>query len=181
MRLGEGTVGGLPFIKVLDDGEVVGWGSALYTYSVYIEAGTTWRPRTFARRVHQILADERGWIRGGKVSFQRVEQGATTWIVLAKPQTTDALCAPLQTLGEVSCCLNGRVVLNVERWKHAVPHWTGSVRTYRQYLVGHEMGHRLGKRHAFCPGAGELSPVMAQQTYGLSGCRENSWPLDSEL
>ena len=45
MRLGEGLVDGLPFIKVLDDGEEVGWGDHHYTYSVYIEHGTTSRPR----------------------------------------------------------------------------------------------------------------------------------------
>jgi hypothetical protein len=128
-----------------------------------------------------VLADRRGWIRGGRVAFQRVSSGANTQVLLAHPETVDALCYPLNTEGEVSCCQGTRVVLNVKRWRFGVPHWTGRLKTYRQMVVNHEFGHRIGKPHRWCQTPGEPAAVMQQQTYSLQGCRENSWPLDYEL
>ena len=81
----------------------------------------------------------------------------------------------------MSCCQGRKVVINVLRWKAAVEHWTGSAASYRQMLINHEFGHRIGKGHENCSGQRELAPVMQQQTYGLQGCRANSWPLDHEL
>ena len=158
----------------------VGTGT-LYPYSIYVEPGIVIRRKRFARQVDEILADPRGWIRGGKVSFQRVEQGATTQIILARPDSVDRLCLPLNTEGKVSCCVGQKVVINLDRWRWAVDHWTGPRHTYRQMLLCHEIGHRTGHGHGFCPGYGKKAPVMQQQTYGLQTCIENSWPLDSEL
>lgn len=179
--LGVGYVDGIPFVKVLGHSPRAGERGTLFTYTAYVERGIDVGPLKFARIVREILADERGWIRGGKVSFQRVESGAGTQLVLASPSTVDKLCYPLNTEGEVSCCQGTKVVLNVDRWKNAVPHWTESLEAYRRMVVNHEFGHRTGHGHGFCPGAGKRAPVMQQQTYGLQGCRENSWPLDSEL
>ena len=179
--IGKGTVDGLPFHKVLGNGDWAGWGKQQITYTVFIEEGTGVRKREFARKIEKILADDRGWIRGGKVAFRRVESGANTQLVLAKPDTVDKLCAPLDTAGQVSCCQGSKVVINIARWKNGVAHWKGSLETYRQMLVNHEFGHRIGKPHGWCPGQNKTAPVMQQQTYGLQGCRENSWPLDHEL
>lgn len=159
----------------------VGWGPALFRYTIYVEAGIRIKRQKFGAKVDSILADERGWIRGGKVSFQRVDIGAGTQIILARPESVDKLCWPLKTEGVVSCNQGTKVVINLERWREGVPHWRGPIRTYRQMLINHEMGHRIGQSHRYCPGAGKLAPVMQQQTYGFQGCVENSWPLDSEL
>jgi hypothetical protein len=171
----------MAFRRVLGATDRIGWGPAFYPYAVYIEQGTTAHPRRFAHAVDEILADDRSWIRSGKVSFQRVATQIGTYVILAKPDTVDKLCYPLDTAGEVSCCQGNKVVINVERWKHAVEHWTGSLETYRQMVVNHEWGHRIGKPHRWCQKAGEQAAVMQQQTYSLQGCRENSWPLDYEL
>jgi hypothetical protein len=179
-------VGGLPFLKVLAEGEPkqVGQGK-LFTYSIYAERGLEINKLEFGYEVDGILRDKRGWIRGGKVAFQRVNENSGTQIILARPHTVDKLCAPLNTEGKVSCCQGTHVVVNFERWTKGVPHWfqsnAGTLHTYRQMLINHEMGHRIGHSHAFCPGMGQKAPVMQQQTYGFQGCRRNSWPLDSEL
>lgn len=179
MELGRGRVDGLPFLRVLGRSARVGTGK-LFTYTVYVERGLG-SPAEFAQRVDEILADKRGWIRGGKVAFQRVPKDASTQVVLASPDTVDRLCAPLNTEGKVSCSVGTKVVINSVRWKVGVPHWTGTVKTYRQMVVNHEMGHRIGKGHGFCSGPGKRAPVMQQQTYGLQGCQANSWPLAGEL
>lgn len=180
--IGRGYVDGWQFQRVRSDSPRVGTGQ-LFSYTAYVEKGTGVDPVAFAEEVDAILADKRGWIRGGKVAFQRLASGraSNTQLVLATPDMVDKLCAPLDTEGEVSCCQGTKVVVNVLRWKNAVPHWTGRVKTYRQMLICHEFGHRLGKGHGYCPGQDQRAPVMQQQTYGLQGCKANSWPLASEL
>ena len=145
--------------KVWGTSPKVGTG-ILYTYTVYVEPSIDIQRREFAREVDAILADKRGWIRGGKVAFQRVEHG-TTQVILATPATVDELCYPLNTEGEVSCQMGTRVVLNVLRWRTAVPHWDGRAQDLppdgREPRVGpsHRLrsrllpeGRREGARHA---------------------------------
>lgn len=178
------TIEGKSFWLVPGKTPVVGDGK-LFTYTVYIERGLTSKygvkTSYVAKMIDNTLADQRSWVRGGKVAFQRVEKGANTICLLASPDTVDILCKPLNTEGKVSCCVDNKVVLNVVRWKEAVPHWKTGLRTYRQMVINHEFGHRVGNGHHSCPGSGKKAPVMLQQTYGLQGCVENSWPLDSEL
>lgn len=173
---------GEPFwkVKVGTPGPVVGRSGPLYQYAVYVQQGLGLHRARVARRIDVTLADARGWTRGA-VRFQRVAENANTDVLVAAPDTVDMLCAPLSTLGEVSCCQGRKVVINVRRWKGAVPHWTGSVTSYRQMLINHEVGHRIGMGHRYCGGAGQQAPVMQQQTYGLQGCRANQWPLEHEL
>lgn len=174
---------GAEFAKAPGKTPVVGSGGDLYTYVVYVQKGHALNPGKVAGRIDATLADPRSWIKGGRVRWQRVEdpEGANTICYVAAPAQVDQLCAPLKTEGQVSCCLGQRVVLNIERWKYAVPHWQGSTRSYREMVINHEFGHRSGHGHGSCPGPGQLAPVMQQQTYGLQGCRENAWPLKGEL
>lgn len=91
----------------------------------------------------------------------------------------DRLCAPLNTNGYVSCTQGSSVILNLNRWRYAVPHFKSRLE-YRRMLTNHEIGHRLGQGHRYCSGARNTAPVMQQQTYGLQGCKSNPWPLDFE-
>ena len=157
-------------------------GGRSYSYAVYVEKGLKVDREAFARRVGATLTDRRGWTRTGRVSFRQVPKAtsANTRVILASPRLVDRLCAPLATQGYVSCTQGASLILNLNRWRSAVPHWNRSREDYRRMLVNHEMGHRIGHGHRNCAAAGNHAPVMQQQTYGLQGCKANPWPTDSE-
>ena len=165
------------------EGPIVGTGGELYRYRVQVERGIGQDVDEFADYVEKTLGDERSWIAGGNVRFQRVSSGSYEFtIYLATPTTTDQLCAPLDTNGFTSCRQGDNVVINLARWVLAVPHWDSDLETYRQYVINHEVGHRLGHQHEKCPGQGQPAPVMQQQTLQLAGCKGNAWPyIDGRL
>jgi hypothetical protein len=144
---------------------------------VEVEAGLPIDGATFAAFVLQTLNDPRSWGHGGRMSFARTSGAYDIRVVLASPDTSAALCAPLQTMGTLSCGQGNTAVLTLYRWVKAIPDY-GTDRTgYRHYVVNHEVGHTLGHGHEMCPGAGKVAPVMMQQTKGLKGCLPNSWPF----
>ncbi len=123
------------------------------------------------------LDDPRGWTGGGTLRLRRVGPGQAYdfTVYLATPRTRDALCG--SGLDSYTSCRKGdKVVLNVARWVKGVPGYGAPLSVYRQYMVNHEVGHRLGHGHERCPGKGEPAPVMQQQTLGLHGCTPNPWP-----
>ncbi|BCJ49249.1 lipoprotein [Actinoplanes sp. NBRC 14428] len=132
---------------------------------------------TFAATVTSALADPRGWTAGGTLRLRRSGPGMPYdfTIFLATPRTRDALCGHGPD-GFTSCRHGDRVVLNVARWVKGVPGYGAPLSVYRQYMVNHEVGHRLGQGHERCPGRGRPAPVMQQQTLGLHGCDPNPWP-----
>lgn len=145
-------------------------------YTVAVERGLPYAVDEVAPIVEATLSDPRGWTRGGRHAFQRVPARPDIRVLLASPDTTDELCAPLQTRGQVSCRNGALVVLNARRWAYGIPDYEGDLRRYRQYVVNHEVGHALGAGHVPCPGRGRLAPLMQQQSHGLDGCRPNPWP-----
>jgi len=148
-----------------------------YRFTVAVERGLPIDEKDFAAEVVEVLNDERSW--GG--SFERVHSGPVSFTVaLASPELTDELCAPLPTGGIFSCYQAGKSVLNYYRWKNGASAYGDGLRKYHIYMVNHEVGHALGHGHASCPGAGQEAPVMMQQTKGVSPCKPNPWPLDSE-
>lgn len=162
------------------DSERVGSGTT-YSFRLLIDRSIRIDRRGVAREIEATLFDRRSWIRSGRVAFKRVDRGGNTRVILAKPREVDRLCRPLPTNRTYSCNVGQDVVLNLRRWRTAVPHWRRSVESYRQMLVNHELGHRIGHGHRSCPGTGKKAPVMQQQSIGLQGCRPNPWPKRSEL
>jgi Protein of unknown function (DUF3152) len=156
-------------------GSVVGAGD-LVRYTVEIEGGLPYDPQQIASIVDATLADSRSWIASGEHAFQRVDTDGEVRVLLSTPSTTDDLCAPLQTRGEVSCRNGALVVVNAKRWQLGIEAYGADVDQYRHYLINHEMGHALGFSHAECPGKGEAAPIMLQQSYGLDACIPNPWP-----
>lgn len=155
--------------------EPVGSGD-IVTYSVEIEDGLPFGARDIARDVERVLQDRRGWTAVMARSLQRVSAEPRFRIRLATSETADALCAPLDTDGRLSCRNGQMVVLNAWRWANGARSYGADLKDYRVYMVNHEFGHALGNSHAACPEVGRPAPVMVQQTKSLEGCTPNPWP-----
>ncbi len=179
-RLFESVTGAIPWTasgtRTVVPGTDAGRGSGgLFTYQVEVENGLPIDGEIYARQVHTILNDDRGWRR----DFRRVSSGANVRVILASPSYVDRLCAPLATNGYTSCRMGNMVVINANRWAYNAQPFVdagGSLTQYRQYVINHEMGHALGNGHRTCPASGALAPVMQQQTLRTLPCRPNGWP-----
>ncbi|ARP72194.1 DUF3152 domain-containing protein [Streptomyces pluripotens] len=157
-----------------------------YRYRVDIERGLGLDGTLFAEAVQKTLNDDRSWAHGGARTFERVSSGKPDFVItLASPATTAVWCAKsgLDTLEEnVSCdsAATERVMINAYRWAQGSKTYGDKIRAYRQMLINHEIGHRLGHGHVTCQKNGELAPVMQQQTKFLDHdgihCLLNPWP-----
>ena len=160
-------------------GEVAGRSGRLMRYRIAVETDISGvEPVAFGHEVDKILGDPKGWTAGGEWRLRHVgpDEDADFTIYLATPGSRDMLCGGSPD-GYTSCRNGSMVVLNVARWANAVPGYGAPLGVYRQYMVTHETGHRLGHGHELCPGAGRPAPVMQQQTLGLHGCVPNPWPF----
>jgi Protein of unknown function (DUF3152) len=171
-------VGHRAYVIAPGTGAVIGRGGELLRFQVAVETDiANLDLGSFAALVEQTYADLRGWTAGGQWRLQRVGPGQAADFVLylVTPATRDALCQDGYDR-YTSCRKDNRVVLNVARWVHSVAQYGAPLATYRQYMINHETGHRLGFGHELCPGKGQVAPVMQQQTLGLHGCAANAWP-----
>lgn len=166
------------FVRADVDGPKVGESGRLLRYAVEVEKDLPYDADETAREIQTTLSDPRSWIGGGDWRLELVSDTARAdfTVFLATPGTVDRYCWPLRTYGRVSCQAGNKVVLNAWRWAHASDAYGSDVGAYRQYLVNHEVGHRLGHNHVGCPGKGRRAPVMMQQTKGVGACEANPWP-----
>lgn len=159
------------------DQQITGTGGQLVRYRVSVENGITGiDAATFASAAATVFADPKGWTAGGERRMQRVGQNdpAEFTLHLTTPGTRTKLCHASDRY--TSCRYGDDVVINVARWVRGVPDYGAPLERYREYLINHEVGHRLGFGHQRCPGNGQPAPVMQQQTLGLHGCLANGWP-----
>ncbi|WP_406506929.1 DUF3152 domain-containing protein [Streptomyces sp. NBC_00212] len=158
-----------------------------YRYRVDVEQGLGLDGALFAEAVQKTLNDDRSWGHGGTMTFERISSGQPDFIItLASPGTTGTWCAKsgLDTNEDnVSCdsAATDRVMINAYRWAQGSETfgWGKAMLTYRQMLINHEVGHRLGHNHVSCRTPGALAPVMQQQTKSLDidgiKCLPNPW------
>ncbi|WP_431995832.1 DUF3152 domain-containing protein [Streptomyces griseoflavus] len=155
------------------------------TYRVDVEQGLGLDGELFADAVHRTLNDDRSWAHNGARTFERVHSGRVDWVItLASPRTTADWCAKSgldTTEDNVSCdsAATDRVMINAYRWAQGSETYGDDIHAYRQMLINHEIGHRLGHNHVTCDKDGDLAPVMQQQTKFLDhdgiSCRPNPW------
>lgn len=115
-----------------------------------IEEGLDTEGNVYADEVERILYDRRGWTGSAGAAFRRVDSrgAADLRVILASPDETDRLCAPLRTRGLFSCRVGEMVVLNAFRWNRAAEPYENDLFEYRRHVVNHEVGHRLASATA---------------------------------
>ncbi|MCX5416467.1 DUF3152 domain-containing protein [Streptomyces sp. NBC_00059] len=158
----------------------------LHRYRIDVEKGLGLDAGLFAEAVQKTLNDNRSWAHNGAMTFERVSSGEADFVItLASPGTTAVWCekSGLDTTEDnVSCdsAATDRVMINAYRWAQgAATFGPDKLLPYRQMLINHEVGHRLGHNHVSCRTPGALAPVMQQQTKTLDldgiKCRPNPW------
>ncbi|MGW3954418.1 DUF3152 domain-containing protein [Streptomyces sp. NPDC004752] len=157
-----------------------------YTYRVDVEQGLGLDGELFAQAVQKTLNDRRSWAHGGARTFERIHSGEPDFVItLASPGTTAQWCAKSgldTTEDNVSCdsAATQRVMINAYRWAQGSTTYGDEIHAYRQMLINHEVGHRLGYGHVSCDKDGQPAPVMQQQTKFLDHdgihCLPNPWP-----
>ncbi|MFD9005293.1 DUF3152 domain-containing protein [Streptomyces sp. NPDC059582] len=160
-----------------------------YTYRVDVEQGLGLDGELFAQAVQKTLNDNRSWAHDGARTFERIHSGRPDFVItLASPGTTADWCAKSgldTTEDNVSCdsAATERVMINAYRWAQGSTTYGDAIHAYRQMLINHEVGHRLGHSHVTCQKDGGLAPVMQQQTKFLDHdgirCRPNPWAYPS--
>ncbi|MGW2279889.1 DUF3152 domain-containing protein [Streptomyces sp. NPDC001770] len=157
-----------------------------YRYRIDVEAGLGLDQGLFAEAVQKTLNDDRSWAHHGDMTFERISTGTPDFVItLASPGTTGVWCekSGLDTTEDnVSCdsAATERVMINAYRWAQgSVTFGPDKLLPYRQMLINHEVGHRLGHNHVSCRTPGTLAPVMQQQTKSLDidgiKCKPNPW------
>ncbi|MGW2838079.1 DUF3152 domain-containing protein [Streptomyces sp. NPDC001493] len=157
-----------------------------YRYRIDVEVGLGLDPSLFAEAVQKTLNDDRSWAHHGDMTFERISTGTPDFVItLASPGTTGVWCAKSgldTTEDNVSCdsASTERVMINAYRWAQgSVTFGPDKLLPYRQMLINHEVGHRLGHNHVSCRTPGTLAPVMQQQTKSLDidgiPCKPNPW------
>ncbi|WSQ60383.1 DUF3152 domain-containing protein [Streptomyces sp. NBC_01217] len=157
-----------------------------YRYRIDVEKGLGLDAALFARAVQETLNDDRSWAHDGAMTFERISSGDPDFVItLASPGTTGEWCrkSGLDTTEDnVSCdsAATDRVMINAYRWAQGSSTFgPDKLFAYRQMLINHEVGHRLGHNHVSCRTPGALAPVMQQQTKSLDidgiKCRPNAW------
>ncbi|MFI1932664.1 DUF3152 domain-containing protein [Streptomyces sp. NPDC020330] len=155
-------------------------------YRIDVEKGLGLDAGLFAEAVQKTLNDDRSWAHNGAMTFERISSGTPDFVItLASPGTTGDWCAKSgldTTIDNVSCdsAATNRIMINAYRWAQgAATFGPDKLLPYRQMLINHEVGHRLGHNHVNCRTPGALAPVMQQQTKTLElegiKCKANPW------
>jgi hypothetical protein len=135
-----------------------------------------------------VLADPRGWkshgyafqqVRVEEGRWSRSQPGMKKYVIHVHISTDDSIkqeCA----FGGLSCAdMEENVIyFNRDRWLYGSIESNMDLANYRIYVINHEFGHLLNRKHNTCNDKqSELCPVMYQQTISTGCCQPNPWPL----
>ncbi len=154
----------------------------IFSYKVEAWGALSTSLAEFKVQASETLNSSSGWARTG-IRFVEATSGGDLVLVISEAAEIERRYSP-GCSAEYSCRVGQFVIINQDRWMGATPSWNGaggSLRDYRHMVINHEVGHWLGHGHESCSGAGQLAPVMQQQSIDLEGCAFNPWPLGGEL
>jgi hypothetical protein len=152
-----------------------------YNYCVAVKGVDASNLPALQDKLASVLNDSRGWGMGGKVRFSEVTKGCMLMVWLSTADQMTSFSSACDAIW--SCTIKPNVIINIDRWNNATTSWNAAGRNlddYRTMAINHETGHWLGFGHVGCGGAGQLAPVMQQESVDLQGCVFNEWPLPSE-
>ncbi|KFI53108.1 DUF3152 domain-containing protein [Bifidobacterium biavatii] len=163
-------------------------GNTPQTFTYCLETkGDVGSTTAFANTVFRTLNNAKGWPRAG-ATFERLDgddcANADMTLILSEAQYMSGFSAGCSDA--YSCRVDNQVIINLDRWNGGAEDWLksgGTLARYREMVVNHEVGHRLGHydNETACAGSGQPAPLMLQQSMHLDGCTPNEWPLDGEL
>lgn len=139
----------------------------------------------FENTVFRTLNDPRGWPRAGATFVYGEDSDKCDFVMyLAQASTVPSFSAGCSE--KYSCRAGNNVIVNEDRWDEATQQLLDAginIDAYRQMVINHEVGHRLGHldNEPSCTVSGSPAPLMQEQSMDLRGCKPNSWPLDEEL
>lgn len=157
-------------------------GVKIYHYCTAVKGVDASALTEYRQKLAAVYGDPRGWNDGGVATLAYAESGCdfTAWLSAPASMTSfGAICDSYY-----SCRVGPNVIVNYDRWMGATDPWNaagGTLEDYRVMVINHETGHWFGFGHRDCPAAGQLAPVMQQQSISLQGCTFNPWPTAAEL
>lgn len=132
------------------------------------------------QKINSVLNDSRGWKKHGYIfEYQKSDELPVHFIIhFASYKWIADVC----NLPGLSCTdlRTNDIYLNIDNWRNGSSKSFLNLDDYRTYVINHEVGHILGKKHTKCPSSRSKAPVMMQQTLGIGACRPNPWPLNWE-
>lgn len=138
----------------------------------------------FRQTVLQTLQDPRGW----GTPFYEVP--LETLLQMPKSSVFIIRLTPAHVMNEmyehfkekqlsVANMSERTIDINWCRWTENCPNLSQlPLDQYRQYVILHEVGHMMGKKHPTTVVPQTEAPVMMQQTLGIQHHQPNPWPTD---
>jgi hypothetical protein len=139
-----------------------------YSYCVSLRGVSDAELSGFQNKIASVLNAASGWSLDNRVAFVKVDSGCNFRVWLSDASQMPSFGAICDSMW--SCAVSPNVIINYDRWRNASTAWNnagGSLEDYRAMVINHEVGHWLGFGHLNCGGAGQLAPVMQQQSINL--------------
>lgn len=149
------------------------------TYTVKFHKNLQINKESCIQKIISVLNDPRGWKNKGFYFNYKLSIDNPDFIIFF---TSSKWIANFCNLPGLSCTdlRYNEIYINVDNWRNGSIHSQLNLNNYKTYLINHEVGHILGKKHIKCPSPNSKVPVMTQQTLGIGECIPNPWPLDWE-